>query len=378
MGATGRNRPPGGAGAGVQWSSECEAGLGSIREPSEVTARARAWARDGDGWPGVRLPSGKIFSAVMGIASEHRRKTTSRMSEPLNSNPEVLLRKRRDAERTRLEKQREAAGRRESAARQKRQRRSRFVRAENVVARTLATSREQERVRRVSKLAVKRARGERARLASDRDHIVKVTEAAAEEGEEPELETEKVVYDGTPTLLFVVRVRGPAAAGIPHKAHRVLSLLRLGATNTGVFVRLTERVFTLLKLVAPYVVVGRPSLSAVRSLVQKRSRVVVGGDEAREIALNDNSVVEEQLGDLGVICLEDIVHEIFTLGDAFQKCAFFLQPFELSREVSGFGALNKLKRITQREDALKTRQFSNAATAPVIEIDIDSLIAKLN
>lgn len=299
------------------------------------------------------------------------------MVETLNSNPEVLLRKRRNAERTKLEKQQLARQRDEKARKQKRLRKQRFIRAESMVAQTLATEREKERVKRVSKLAVKKARGEVDRLASDKDYIVRVREA---EGED-ELVRERFVYDGTPTLLFVVRVRGPAAVNIPHKAFKILKLMRLVATNTGVFVRLTEKVYPLLKIIAPYVVVGRPSLSSVRSLLQKRSRVVYQAEEdsePREIALNDNSIIEEKLGEHGIICVEDMVHEIASLGDSFAQCTFFLQPFELNREISGFGALNKLKKIKLREDSLKTRQFSNSATAPVVEIDIDSLIAKLN
>lgn len=304
----------------------------------------------------------------------------------LNSTPEVLLRKRRNAERTKVEKQQAARERQAVLQKQRRQRKHRFVRAETIVATTLATTREKERVRRVSKLAAKKAREGAAHLPSDRDYILKITEKPANEVDEndeddDQLAREKKVYDGEPALLFVVRVRGPTAVNIPHKAFKVLSLLRLVSTNTGVFVKLTDKVYPLLKIIAPYVVIGRPSLSSIRSLLQKRSTVLHQGEqdtEPREIALNDNNIVEERLGDHGVICLEDIIHEIATLGDSFSQCTFFLQPFKLNREISGFSALTRLKKIKQKEQSLKTRQFSNAATAPVIEIDIDSLIARLN
>lgn len=302
------------------------------------------------------------------------------MVEALNSNPEILLRKRRNAQRTKIEKQQLARKRDETVKRQKRLKRKRFIRPESLVAKTLATEREKERVKRVSKLAVKKARGDLDHLASDKDYIVKIYESPNDDDDD-DLIREKMIYDGTETLLFVVRVRGPTAVNIPHKAFKILNLLRLISTNTGVFIKLTEKVYPLLKIIAPYVVVGKPSLSSIRSLLQKRSRVLQqleSDQEPREVALNDNNLVEEKLGDQGIICIEDIVHEINSLGDSFTKCSYFLQPFELNREVAGFGALNKLKKIKQRQDSLKTRQFSNSATAPVIEIDIDSLIAKLN
>ncbi|SCU90760.1 LAME_0E09934g1_1 [Lachancea meyersii CBS 8951] len=313
----------------------------------------------------------------------------------LDSNPEILLRKRRNADRTRLEKQELAQRRKEQQQKQKRARKNKFERAESIVATSLATQREKERIKRVSKLEAQRHKGETQHLASDRDFILKVRELTSEEAaaaaaaaddandedENSSLHTEKCIYDGKPTLLFVLRIRGPTAAKIPQKAHKVLSLLRLSEVNTGVFVRLSPQVYPLLKLVAPYVVVGEPSLASVRSLIHKRSRVLLApsdGEEPRETILNDNNVVEEKLGSEGIICVEDIIHEIATLGDSFAKCNFFLLPFRLNREVSGFSAISKLHKIRQREWQKRALKVSNASTAPVVQVDVDSLIAKLN
>ncbi|SCV04918.1 LANO_0G14290g1_1 [Lachancea nothofagi CBS 11611] len=309
----------------------------------------------------------------------------------LNSNPEILLRKRRNADRTRLEKQELARSRKELQQKQKRARKNKFERAESIVATSLATQREKERIKRVSKLEAQRAKGETQHLASDRDFILKVTEKTAEDiaaskehvndEEEDSLLTEKCVYDGEPTLLFVLRIRGPTSAKIPQKAHKVLSLLRLSDVNTGVFVRLSPQVYPLLKLVAPYVVVGQPSLASVRSLIHKRSRVLLASsqdEEPKETILNDNNVVEDKLGSEGIICVEDIIHEIATLGEGFAKCNFFLLPFRLNREVSGFSALSKLNKIRQREWQKRALKVSNASTAPIVQVDIDSMISKLN
>ncbi|CAI1692454.1 hypothetical protein SEUBUCD646_0N03140 [Saccharomyces eubayanus] len=314
-------------------------------------------------------------------------------TQALNSNPEVLLRKRRNADRTRIERQELAKKKREEQIKKKRSNKNRFVRAESIVAKTLATSREKERIKRVSILEDKKAKNETQHIASEKDFILKITEKPkhveqesadlkeSDDEEDDGLNREKTTYDGEPALLFVVRVRGPLAVNIPHKTFKILSLLRLVETNTGVFIKLTKHVYPLLKLVAPYVVIGKPSLSSIRSLIQKRGRIMYKGEndaESHEIVLNDNNIVEEQLGDHGIICVEDIIHEIATMGESFSACNFFLQPFKLNREVSGFGSLNRLRKIKQREAESRTRQFSNAATAPVIEVDIDSLLTKLN
>lgn len=40
--------------------------------------------------------------------------------------------------------------------------------------------------------------------------------------------------------------------------------------------------------------------------------------------------VQAALGDKGIICVEDLVHEIFTVGPAFKEANNFLWPFKLS------------------------------------------------
>jgi hypothetical protein len=41
-------------------------------------------------------------------------------------------------------------------------------------------------------------------------------------------------------------------------------------------------------------------------------------------------VIEEHLGKFGVICLEDLIHEIAFLGKHFQEISGSLRPFHLS------------------------------------------------
>ncbi|KAK2096233.1 60S ribosomal protein L7-like 1, partial [Saguinus oedipus] len=50
----------------------------------------------------------------------------------------------------------------------------------------------------------------------------------------------------------------------------------------------------------------------------------------KTIPLTDNTVIEEHLGKFGVICLEDLIHEIAFLGEHFQEISWFLHPFHLS------------------------------------------------
>lgn len=66
------------------------------------------------------------------------------------------------------------------------------------------------------------------------------------------------------------------------------------------------------------------------------------------------------------------------MGENFSKCNFFLLPFKLNREISGFSAISRLNKLKAREQSKKTHKISNAAAAPVIQVNIDAMIAKLN
>ncbi|KAL5725220.1 60S ribosomal protein L7B [Ranunculus cassubicifolius] len=53
------------------------------------------------------------------------------------------------------------------------------------------------------------------------------------------------------------------------------------------------------------------------------------------IALTDNSIVEQALGKYGIICMEDVIHEIMTVGPHFREANNFLWPFQLSAPSGG-------------------------------------------
>uniref|UniRef100_A0A8I5NK96 Large ribosomal subunit protein uL30 n=1 Tax=Papio anubis TaxID=9555 RepID=A0A8I5NK96_PAPAN len=70
-----------------------------------------------------------------------------------------------------------------------------------------------------------------------------------------------------------------------------------------------------------------PNLKSVRELILKCGQAKV---KNKTIPLIDNTVIEEHLGKFGVICLEDLIHEIAFPGKHFQEISWFLRPFHLS------------------------------------------------
>lgn len=133
-------------------------------------------------------------------------------------------------------------------------------------------------------------------------------------------------------LAFVVRIRG--INGVSPKVKKILQLMRLRQIHNGVFIKLNSATLKMLRLVEPYIAYGYPSLKSVKELIYKRG---FGKVNKERVAISDNSVIEGVLGAKGIICVEDLVHEVFTVGPAFKEAANFLWPMKLTSPRGGFG-----------------------------------------
>jgi 60S ribosomal protein uL30 len=132
-------------------------------------------------------------------------------------------------------------------------------------------------------------------------------------------------------VAFVIRIRG--TQGLPPKPRKILQLLRLRQVNNGAFVKLTRATKQMLTLIEPYITYGYPSLKTVRELVYKRGYAKIN---KQRLPLTNNKVIEDTLGKFGIICVEDLIHEIFTVGPNFKYANRFLWTFKLSPPVRGW------------------------------------------
>lgn len=89
----------------------------------------------------------------------------------------------------------------------------------------------------------------------------------------------------------------------------------------------------MLRLVEPFIAYGYPNLKSVKDLLYKRGFVKLSG---QRIPISSNSVIKAGLGSKGLECIEDIVHEIYTVGSEFKVVANFLWPFKLTAPKGGF------------------------------------------
>lgn len=137
-------------------------------------------------------------------------------------------------------------------------------------------------------------------------------------------------------VAFVIRIRGINA--VDPKTKKILQLLRLRQIHNGVFLKLNKPMMNMIRLVQPYVAFGYPNLKSVKELIYKRG---FGKVNKQRIALTDNSIIEANLGKYGIICVEDLIHEIYTCGPNFKRANNFIWPFQLS---SPNGGLSKIRR----------------------------------
>ena len=64
-----------------------------------------------------------------------------------------------------------------------------------------------------------------------------------------------------------------------------------------------------------------PSRKTISDLVHKRGYAKI---EKQRLPLSSNEIIEKYLGTHGIICIDDIVHEIYTTGPHFKEANNFI------------------------------------------------------
>merc|ERR1712000_150386 len=132
-------------------------------------------------------------------------------------------------------------------------------------------------------------------------------------------------------VAFVMRIKGINC--MAPKAKKVMQLLRLRQINNGTFIRINKCSLALLQMVEPYVAWGYPNLKSTRDLIYKRGFANIRG---QRIPITNNIMIEKKLGKYGIVCMEDLVHEIMACGRFFKQANTFLWPFKLNNPAGGW------------------------------------------
>merc|ERR1711923_166002 len=136
---------------------------------------------------------------------------------------------------------------------------------------------------------------------------------------------------GEDKYAFVIRIRG--INQVAPKVKKALQLFRLRQINNGVFVKLNKATINMLRICEPFITWGTPNLKSVRELIYKRGFVKLDG---KRTAITSNDIIEKQLGKFGIICVEDLIHEIVTVGPNFKYASNFLWPFKMNTPTGGW------------------------------------------
>ncbi|XP_014283281.1 large ribosomal subunit protein uL30 [Halyomorpha halys] len=136
---------------------------------------------------------------------------------------------------------------------------------------------------------------------------------------------------GEPKLAFIIRIRG--INQVAPKVRKVLQLFRLRQINNGVFMKLNKATINMMRICEPYITWGYPNLKSVRELIYKRGFAKLKG---QRIPITSNEMIERKLGKSNIICIEDLIHEIFTVGPNFKYASNFLWPFKLNTPTGGW------------------------------------------
>jgi len=161
-----------------------------------------------------------------------------------------------------------------------------------------------------------------------------------------------------PKLGFAIRIRG--INGIAPKPRKVLQLLRLLQINNGIFFKINKATLSMIKIAEPYITWGYPNLKTIRDLVYKRGFMKIA---KRRIPIVSNELIEHKMKRYDIICIEDLVHEIHTVGPNFREATHTLWPFKLNTPTGGWRK--------------KTRHFVEGGDYGNREIYINKLLRRM-
>lgn len=110
----------------------------------------------------------------------------------------------------------------------------------------------------------------------------------------------------------------------------------------------------MLQRIQPYVAYGYPSRKTVADLIYKRGSARVGRSR---IPLVNNLIIEQNLNKFDILCMEDLIEEIYNCGPNFKAANNFLWTFKLHNPRGGWR--NKKLAYQQGGDSGNREGFIN-------------------
>jgi 60S ribosomal protein uL30 len=124
-----------------------------------------------------------------------------------------------------------------------------------------------------------------------------------------------------------------------------LKEMGLNGRHTMVWVDGSAETLTKLDSIKPFIFWGKPTFKTVHKVLHKKALFRDPDGEKGKTLLSDNVLIEKHLGDLNVLCTEDLVDTIYTCSQNFSKVTERLWPVPLG-DVKRASGLVKEKKFT--------------------------------
>lgn len=122
-----------------------------------------------------------------------------------------------------------------------------------------------------------------------------------------------------------------------------LKMIGAHRRHTLVFVPNTEETRKSLNTCKPFLFWGRPSFKTIFNIVHKKAIFRDPDGLKGRTVLSDNVLIEKHIGDLGVLCTEDLAHVIHTNSPHFKEVTSRLWPVRLGDAKKANGLVHDKK-----------------------------------
>eukprot|EP00928_Gymnodinium_smaydae_P079250 TRINITY_DN63223_c0_g1_i1.p2 TRINITY_DN63223_c0_g1~~TRINITY_DN63223_c0_g1_i1.p2 ORF type:complete len:257 (-),score=77.31 TRINITY_DN63223_c0_g1_i1:69-839(-) len=202
-------------------------------------------------------------------------------------------------------------------------RRDRNLKAAAERAANIAKARKQKKDAKKGKLKIVRA-----------EKLIKQNRLKKVDRERLYRQKKKKVKQGGGKVIAVVR---NGRQGGSKDVHSTLKEIGLTECHTLAFLQNTEENAAKLAVLRPFLFWGPPNYKLVTTIMSKKALFKDPKKPKRKLLLSDNALVEEHLGDLGLLCTEDMAHTIFSCSERFDEVKRRLWPVPLgdSKKASG-------------------------------------------
>ena len=145
-------------------------------------------------------------------------------------------------------------------------------------------------------------------------------------------------YDQTKEHLpiIIIRICGQWER-IPKEIQTILAKLHLKELNNAIILFYNKDNFKMVKLIESYVTWGFINKYMIEDLLRKRGSVTFGNNEPNEL---NNVDIENSLGKLGIVCIEDIIFELSKETQNAKEVLGYLGYFKLEKNDDGFEKAN--------------------------------------